>query len=748
MLALSASLFAFCGQCETPGPPTPANISSWRAALEAERTAALAKIGWAGGNLGNPALLWTQDSYIQTQMHPYDRFFYDPQRGYTVHRYLNDVTLRYGGIDSLLLWPTYTNIGIDDRNQFDYFRAMPGGLAGVANVTAELKRAGVRVLWPYNPWDTGTRREAIWRRHGDNSDARTLAALIKQTGGDGFNGDTMSFVPAQFWDAAEADKYPLAFEPEIGGSDAALNWTTMAWGYWMFANAVPVVDRFKFLTRGKFLTHACDRWSTNKTDNLQAAWFNGDGYESWENVWGTWNGIVPRDGEAIRRVGAMLRFFGGHARVLHSELWQPHTADVLPAHVYASRWPADAATREGVAQLWTLVNRAGGPVSGIPVLRVAPNSSTSRYFDCYAGVELTRGRPTAPLAPLAPFAGATASLVEDEAAKATKATKAAAAAAVEVELSFDIETEGYGCVVETVGAPTAAMAAHLAAMRRLTRTPLRAYSKTWTVLPQVMVPIGATPRPAAMPAGMVLVPACADYRFTTTGIMVEGDDAHGVGVQFPWEARPSKHHNHTISVGPFYIDVHPVTNARYGEYLDATGYAPADRTNWLRSWNGSASPPKALAQLPVTSISLGEARRFCAWAGARLPHAYEWQYAAQGTDGRLYPWGGDKAAPGALPPFHSGNTYPGPTPVGAHSPAGDSPFGVADMVGNVWQYTDEFYDEHTRAVVLRGGSNYRPAGSNWYFPNQVELNTHNKYFLFSDSYERAATIGMRCVVDA
>ena len=108
---------------------------------------------------------------------------------------------------------------------------MPGGLDAVANVTKQLQAAGVRVLWPYNPWDTGTRREKIWKHHGDNSDAVTLATLIKQTGGDGFNGDTMNFVPKSFWDAALAVDHPLAFEPEIGGTDAALNWTTLGWGY-------------------------------------------------------------------------------------------------------------------------------------------------------------------------------------------------------------------------------------------------------------------------------------------------------------------------------------------------------------------------------------------------------------------------------------------------------------------------------------------------------------------------------------
>ena len=70
-----------------------------------------------------------------------------------------------------------------------------------------------------------------------------------------------------------------------------------------------MVSKMKLL-EPRFLVNVCDRWNKNKTDNLQAAWFNGVGYESWENVWGTWNGITPRDGEAIRRVAAMLRYLG------------------------------------------------------------------------------------------------------------------------------------------------------------------------------------------------------------------------------------------------------------------------------------------------------------------------------------------------------------------------------------------------------------------------------------------------------
>src|SRR5450756_1779117 len=78
-----------------------------------------------------------------------DRYFYDPAAGrYTVGRYLDDLEKRYGGIDSVLIWPVYPNIGIDNRNQFDCFRDMPGGIAGIKQMVADYHKRGVRVLFP------------------------------------------------------------------------------------------------------------------------------------------------------------------------------------------------------------------------------------------------------------------------------------------------------------------------------------------------------------------------------------------------------------------------------------------------------------------------------------------------------------------------------------------------------------------------------------------------------------------------
>jgi formylglycine-generating enzyme required for sulfatase activity len=89
----------------------------------------------------------------------------------------------------------------------------------------------------------------------------------------------------------------------------------------------------------------------------------------------------------------------------------------------------------------------------------------------------------------------------------------------------------------------------------------------------------------------------------------------------------------------------------------------------------------------------------------------------------------------------------GPDAVDAH-PQGASPFGVTDLVGNVWQWTDEFFDDHTRAVIVRGGEYYEPRGSIWYFPQARKLSEHGKLLLTAPSLDRSGGIGFRCVQDA
>jgi formylglycine-generating enzyme required for sulfatase activity len=281
-------------------------------------------------------------------------------------------------------------------------------------------------------------------------------------------------------------------------------------------------------------------------------------------------------------------------------------------------------------------------------------------------------------------------------------------------------------------------------MKDGTARPLSSYSNEWKTLPQQLVEITPTKPAASAPGNMVKISG-ADYLFKVQGIEIEGFDDIGVDVQCPWEDMPRRFHEHRISIKPFYIDKYPVTNAEFKKFLEGAHYRPADALNFLRDWK-NGTYPEGWANKPVTWVSQEDARAYAKWAGKRLPHEWEWQYSAQGVDGRLYPWGNEWRA-SAVPKPDQGRTLRAPDDVDAH-PAGASPFGVLDLVGNVWQWTDEYVDEHTRGGILRGGSYYQPQGSIWYFPQAYRNDQHGKLLLMAPGYDRAGTLGFRCVVDA
>jgi formylglycine-generating enzyme required for sulfatase activity len=636
-----------------------------------------------------PALRWAQSSFIQPQMMVQDRYFYDPVAGrYTVDRYLDDLVKRYGGIDSVLIWSTYPNMGIDNRNQLDMVESMPGGLEGVRQMVADFHRRGVRVLFPMMMWDQGTRQPAEpW------PDA--LAARMKQIDADGINGDTQDGVPLGFTLAAEKAGHPLAFQPEGGASDEDVAWDVMTWGYFDFP-FIPTVARSKWL-EPRHMVNICDRWNLDHTSNLQFAFFNGIGFESWENVWGIWIGMNPRDAEATRRVATIERAV---ARFLVSPDWEPH----YPMHnfgVYASRWPLKDGT------VWTIVNRTPYNISGRQM--DVPATPGLRYFDLYHGIEL-KPETSGPSA----------------------------------VLTFDIEANGYGAILAIPAEPNEKIKALMQTMAALTSKPLASFSHEPVVLPQTLVEIPPTQPATQTPEGMVRIPG-GSFVFKVHGTEIEGEASNMVDVQFTWEDTPRRFHEHQMQVAPYFIDKYPVTNAQFKAFLSATHYAPKDPANFLRDWTNGAYP-QGWENRPVTWISIEDARAYARWAGKRLPHEWEWQLAAQGADGRTYPWG-NGWQPANVPAPDQSRTMRGPDPVDAH-PEGASPYGVMDMVGNIWQWTDEFTDEHTRAAILRGSEYYQPQGSIWYFPQAYRNDEHSKLLLMAPSYDRSGGIGFRCVKDA
>jgi gamma-glutamyl hercynylcysteine S-oxide synthase len=666
-----------------------ASADEWVCGLIEWRHEHLIRIGFDDSLYRDPDLAWAQSNFVHALTMVEDRYFYDPDAGrYTVDRYLDDLETRFGGVDSVLIWYIYPNIGIDDRSQFDLVDALPGGVEALRQVVSDFHARGVRVFLPTMPWDNGT-------REGSAADWERMADLVAATDADGINGDTYSGVPRAFHVACEARGRKTILQPEstAQAGDHHLSWNLQSWTKRIPDETIPIVVKLKWL-EPRHIINIENRWSRNRTSDLQHAFFNGIGYVAWENVFGFVNQFTERDAETLRRVAAVQRQF---ARELTSAEWRPYER-TLQIGIFASRWPGEGRT------LWTLINRQEYAIDGDQL--AVPHVPGAVYYDVWNGERI---EPR----------------VEEG----------------RVILSASIEANGFGAfLVDSTGGD---LGDFLSRMRERAVTPLAAYSSRWQAAAQELVEIASTRAYGSAPAGMIAIPA-ASFDFKVRGLVLEGYAQAGVDVQYPWESEPRRAHRHRLDIPAFAIDRHLVTNDQFKAFLDASGYVPRDRQNFLAHWVDGAPPP-GWNDRPVTWVGIEDARAYAEWAGKRLPHEWEWQYAAQGTDGRRYPWGSEWREDAAPEPC-LGRRMSEPARVGTH-PAGASPFGVEDLVGVVWQWTDEYRDERIRAAVLRGGSPYQPQSSHWYFPQAYGLDEHGKYLLMAPAKDRSAGIGFRCVVD-
>jgi WD40 repeat protein/formylglycine-generating enzyme required for sulfatase activity len=195
--------------------------------------------------------------------------------------------------------------------------------------------------------------------------------------------------------------------------------------------------------------------------------------------------------------------------------------------------------------------------------------------------------------------------------------------------------------------------------------------------------------------GMVMV-------YIPAGEFLMGDDRSGA--------------KHTVYLDAYWIDRTEVTNAQYQKCVEA-GACSAPR------WRGGDKDQFNAPNQPVVCMSWQEAADFASWAGGRLPTEAEWEKAARGTDGRLYPWG--NSAPDCSKANFGMCELEHTVAVGSY-PAGASPYGVLDMAGNVWEWVSDWYDQgyYSRSSTqnpqgpdtgtyrgLRGGS-YRTGDGN------------------------------------
>jgi hypothetical protein len=327
-------------------PDDPTDWPAWRDVLQRWRGEAARRIDYDGSAYDLPELSWTQSCFSVALVWLWDELLYDhPTQRFTVDRFCAEAEREFGGFDAVVLWHAYPVIGIDERNQFDFYREAPG----IRELVDAFHGLGLRVFVNYNPWDVGTRRLPV-------DDAVAVAELVRDLDADGVFLDTMKEAGHEFRAAVDEVRAGVAFEGESTLPLARTSDHHLSWAQWFSDSKVPGVLRARWFEQRHMLHHT-RRWNRSHLEELHSAWLNGVGILVWENVFGSWVGWNDRDKALLR---AMLAIQREHARLLATGEWTPlagHAGGVPPT-VVASRWSDETTT------LWTLANRGAEPYSG------------------------------------------------------------------------------------------------------------------------------------------------------------------------------------------------------------------------------------------------------------------------------------------------------------------------------------------------------------------------------------------------
>jgi len=531
-------------------------------------------------------------------------------------------------------------------------------------------------------------------------DGEVLADLVAELEADGVFLDTLAGATPALRQAVDAKRPGVALVPELGPSVRQLSLCNLSWAQWAQDPEPPGIPLLKWV-EPRHLQYFTRRWERSHRDEIETAFFNGTGLLLWENIFGTHNPVSPEDALLWKRCASILRTY---PEVFVSNLWDPFYPS-LHDEVSIHRWPGAPTT------LFTLRN-LGEPIVHGPLLRWQfPEHSRADNMEIH---DLWQGR--------------------------TIRWEMTAFGTVQVWGDLD----RLGCIAVTFGEDPVLEDF----LRKQASLVAQTESLPSTPASPVLKPVEATAGKTGAAEGMVRIAGGAQRMQIQHPRRECGcyPDPGAEENRKSYFTRGTPHeeileHDYTVTVRDFYIDEAQVSNTEFDRFLKATGYQPEHRENFLCHWPDGVMPEK-IADLPVVYVDLDDARAYAHWAGKRLPTEAEWQRAAQGEDGRPWPWGDD------FDPAKCASAESGPLPVRS-LPEGRGPNGLYHTCGNVWEWTESEYDDgYTRFCIIRGGSWYHPSGSGWYAPSGPQpLNAHTKFLLLWPGLDRCATIGFRCVKD-
>ena len=546
-------------------PDDPADWPRWRERLAEWRRAARARWPFDDSAYARLSSQWASRCYSVALVWLWDeRLFDHALQRFDVDRFV-ETTADFGGFDAVVLWQAYPVIGIDERDQFDFYRDVPG----VADVVRAFQDRGVKVFVDYNPWDTAT---------SDAADhPKLVAELVGDLGVDGVFLDTMSEGGAALRASLAALADPPVLEGESKVSLERIADHQLSWAQWFADSSAPGVLRARWFERRHMLHHT-RRWNRDHSDELQSSWMNGAGMLVWDVVFGSWVGWNERDRATLR---AMVRAQRVLADVLTHGQWTPlvdATADAIDAGVYASRFEL------GPSTLWTIVNRGDADYNG-PALDVSDRPA-STWFEVTGGALLTGGS-----APITVPARSVAGIV-----------------AVDGDVPHDVRV----------------MLGEASADRRSSDAsfPVRLPERVvlWSAA------TSAEPEPDAVVVEPGRYDVTITYRLRETG-MYDGAPFVEAWKPLPPLLHADVTETLTIEIGRVAVGAAEVSNDEFAAFVATTGYTPNVPNRFAAHWR-DGRPAPGTGDAPMTFVDLADARAYARWCEARLPTEFEWQLAA------------------------------------------------------------------------------------------------------------------------
>jgi len=693
-------------------------------------------------------LKYIRQSYTMHLMMAWEKNYYSDS-SYYFKDFLQNKQKLYGGDDIFTIWPTWPVLGLDQRTQWDLMGDLPGGISKQKELASLAHTMGTKYFISYNPWDDKDEKTSL----------KTMSDFIKKIDADGVVLDTRAEGSDELQRAVDNAKQGVILYSEGMATPKDMQ-GIIAGRVHNDIYYPPLLNLNKLIKPDFAIFRVAEVNKERIKREYSSALFNGYGVEI--------NVMRPGRQEWIdedhKYWGRCVRILKENSGNFTSHNWMPLIPS-LQDKIYINKWPWKNKT---VYTIFSLL-----PEGYKDPLFQAESKSGYHYVNLWDHENVTLKKRD----------GKDYVIVELESFNKKYLgtnNEGSVSAIAHFPILLSVKAEGDRMTVSAKvgtkikvwpGDPSYDKEVYEA---RSNSTSFHLFEKFGRIegkyviqlfdgdelldeyihfiqpgTPLLVSESEKTQTVLSAPAGMVKIPAG-----TFTMHVTNGDEF----ISYPKQGYPK-----TLSIKSFFMDKFPVTNIQFKKFIDESKYQPSDTVNYLKHWINN-KPVPGQENFPVVNISYEDAQAYAKWAGKRLPTEAEWQYSAQTTDGRIWPWGNEvkekaKAAKNisttltlvdyGIPDSSFCNIGNGKLYAVGKYKKGVNPFGLYDLVGSVWQMTNDWYQNDTyQYIMMKGGSYYHPGGSWWYVQGGPKpLHYRQMLLRVSQGFERNATVGFRCVKD-